>query len=99
MWWPSLLVALCFCTIPITPKREDHLKTVGDTEGYNVASDLLTKAMNFTVDPCEDFFEFACGSWIATHPIPSYTLSYTQSTIVFDKVQKKMRGFGRPPRC
>lgn len=34
-----------------------------------VASSILN-AMDDTIDPCEDFYQFACGGWIKAHPIP-----------------------------
>ncbi|RCN42007.1 peptidase family M13 [Ancylostoma caninum] len=91
MWWLLLLMPLCSGAPRITPKCEDDLKNVGNTAGYNMASDLLTKAINFSVDPCEDFFEFTCGNWIANHPIPSHKTSYSQFANLSDKVQEKMR--------
>ncbi|KIH68187.1 hypothetical protein ANCDUO_01482 [Ancylostoma duodenale] len=91
MWWLLLLVPLCSGAPRITPKCEDDLKNVGNTAGYNLASDILTKAINFSVDPCEDFFEFTCGNWIANHPIPSHKTSYSQFANLSDKVQEKMR--------
>ena len=35
------------------------------------AASKLQKKLNNSVDPCEDFFEYACGSWIKNNPIPS----------------------------
>lgn len=34
-----------------------------------VAADLAA-AMDTSVDPCQDFYEYACGGWIDSHPIP-----------------------------
>ncbi|CAN7987842.1 unnamed protein product, partial [Ixodes pacificus] len=34
------------------------------------AADLIVSAINATVDPCEDFYGFACGKWILCNPIP-----------------------------
>jgi len=35
-----------------------------------VAGDILN-AMNDSVNPCDDFYQFACGGWMNSHPIPA----------------------------
>ena len=46
----------------------------------------LLDAMDESVDPCQDFFQYACGKWIRENPIPKSTSSWTQ----FDKLDRKL---------
>lgn len=34
-----------------------------------LATQILS-SINHTADPCEDFFQYACGGWKMSHPIP-----------------------------
>ncbi|PIO72526.1 peptidase family M13 [Teladorsagia circumcincta] len=43
------------------------------------------------VDPCVDFFEFACGKWLTAHPIPKEETAYDQMKMLSDKVVEQLR--------
>ncbi|CAD6198779.1 unnamed protein product [Caenorhabditis auriculariae] len=40
------------------------------TPGCIKTASVILSSMNSTVDPCTDFYEYACGQWIRGHPIP-----------------------------
>ncbi|CAI2347107.1 unnamed protein product [Caenorhabditis sp. 36 PRJEB53466] len=40
------------------------------TPGCIKTASVILSSMNATIDPCVDFYEFACGQWIKGHPIP-----------------------------
>ena len=37
----------------------------------------ILSGMNQSADPCEDFYNYACGGWIEKHHIPPGTNSWT----------------------
>ncbi|XP_046396781.1 neprilysin-4-like [Ischnura elegans] len=42
--------------------------------------------------PCDDFFEFACGSWIESNPIPDTLSSWDQFRVLRDQLLRNLRG-------
>ena len=51
----------------------------------------LLDAIDFHVDPCEDFFQYACGSWNTKHIIPEDSSSFTTFEKLHDELQVKLK--------
>jgi endothelin-converting enzyme/putative endopeptidase len=49
------------------------------------ASGVELAALDRTMDPCTDFYQFACGGWIAANPLPPDRRSWTRFSELQDK--------------
>ena len=53
--------------------------------------------MDRSVDPCEDFFEFACGAWNKRHVIPEDRSSVSTFEVLADQLQIILKGLLEGP--
>jgi predicted metalloendopeptidase len=53
-------------------------------------SKTVTEAMDRTADPCQDFYQYACGGWIKNTPLPSDQARWTRS---FSVIRESNRAF------
>lgn len=53
---------------------------------------LQLKSINTTADPCDNFFQYACGRWIQEHPIPDDKSGYGTFVITTNVVRNQMKG-------
>uniref|UniRef100_A0A0K0FE70 Neprilysin-1 (inferred by orthology to a C. elegans protein) n=1 Tax=Strongyloides venezuelensis TaxID=75913 RepID=A0A0K0FE70_STRVS len=62
-----------------------------EDDGLKKASIIFEESINETVDPCDDFYDFACGKWIANNDIPDDLTSYGRFSALRENVSLEMK--------
>lgn len=53
---------------------------------------MLLETINLKANPCEDFYEFACGGWVNKHPVPPTESHMNQFDVVTEKLDLQLKG-------
>ena len=92
-----LILILCFlhpCLFCTENAKKNNLEGKSmclTPECVQTAASLLG-AMDRTADPCEDFFQFACGAWNKRHVIPEDRSSVSTFEVLADQLQIILKG-------
>lgn len=61
------------------------------TPGCIHASSLMLEQLDETVEPCDDFYNFACGRFIRESIIPDEKVAVSAFSVTGDKLQEQLR--------
>ncbi|KAL4707121.1 hypothetical protein ACJJTC_011248, partial [Scirpophaga incertulas] len=65
-------------------------------ECVSTASRIL-QSLNKEVEPCTDFYEFACGGWIKRNPVPEWATSWDQLALLRERLVSDLRDLLEEP--
>ncbi|KAL0132369.1 hypothetical protein PUN28_000269 [Cardiocondyla obscurior] len=84
----ALIVAL---TLQLAVFRTEKYKEMCQSEECIETAARVMGAMNRSMDPCQDFYNFACGGWINKNPIPQSQTFWDQLSFLREELLNNLR--------
>src|ERR1051326_3257126 len=75
---PGLLLGVIFTSLAAQEKKS--------------ATNSVASALDKTADPCVDFYQFACGGWMKSNPIPSDQSIWSRFGELAERNREELRG-------
>ncbi|XP_061162969.1 neprilysin-like isoform X2 [Saccostrea echinata] len=83
-----LVCVVVYLSVTNTPAENQN---VCDTLECIRAAARVADGIDFSVNPCGNFYEYACGGWMKSHVIPSDRSYMASFTVLRDTIQVKLK--------
>ncbi|XP_006871796.1 PREDICTED: membrane metallo-endopeptidase-like 1 [Chrysochloris asiatica] len=99
-WLPPLTGLLCFSkdertSVERRPRGApaiQEMNKICTTPGCVIAAARILQNMDPSQEPCDDFYQYACGGWLKHHVIPETNSRYSVFDILRDELEVILKG-------
>ncbi|XP_014912465.1 neprilysin-like isoform X2 [Poecilia latipinna] len=84
-----LFIVIVALVILFATQKTDEICTTADC---TQSASRLIENMDATVDPCDNFYQYACGGWLKKNIIPETSSRYSTFDILRDDLEVILKG-------
>ncbi|XP_008051858.1 membrane metallo-endopeptidase-like 1 [Carlito syrichta] len=84
--------AACQASPPPAPARPAGVDEVCTTPGCVMAAARILQNMDPSKEPCDDFYQYACGGWLRRHVIPETNSWYSVFDVLRHQLEVILKG-------
>uniref|UniRef100_A0A8C0K931 Membrane metalloendopeptidase like 1 n=1 Tax=Canis lupus dingo TaxID=286419 RepID=A0A8C0K931_CANLU len=78
--------------LPTAIQEPKEMGEICTTPGCVIAASRILQNMDPSREPCEDFYQYACGGWLRRHVIPETNSRYSVFDILRDELEVILKG-------
>ncbi|XP_025160121.1 endothelin-converting enzyme 1-like isoform X2 [Harpegnathos saltator] len=84
---------LCIAVVEVSafPNRRPINYTICETDACHTVGQMIQRGINYSSDPCDNFYNYGCGSWAANNPMPPSALYWNTDKVYIMKINRRLK--------